>query len=98
MRETSRWAALCTGRGGGDRVKNEGALMTNGYIWGGGSKVGETNNLENGRREKVGQKGYLKSVTKSDRAQVRKGHCTGLKYHNIMSHSHLTHYWLVNNN
>ena len=44
--------ALCTGRGGGERVKNERALTMNSYGWGGGSKKGVKNNPEDGRRKR----------------------------------------------
>ena len=36
VRATSRWAALCTGRGGGEKVKSGRASTMNGYIWVGG--------------------------------------------------------------
>ena len=38
VRSVTRWAALCTGRGGGERVKIERASKRNGYEWGRGSK------------------------------------------------------------
>ena len=42
-RATSSWEALCTWKGGGERVKNERVSMMNGYRWGGGRKEGGTN-------------------------------------------------------
>ena len=42
VRSTSSWAALCTERGGGERVKNERDLSMNGYRWGrGGTEQGK---------------------------------------------------------
>ena len=41
VREMSRWAALFTRRGGGERMKNERSLMMNDYGWGGGRKERE---------------------------------------------------------
>ena len=38
--EESRWAALCTGRGGEERVKIERSSKRNGYGWRGGRKEG----------------------------------------------------------
>ena len=38
VQTTSRWVALRTGRGGGERVKIERASKRNGYEWGRGSK------------------------------------------------------------
>ena len=58
---TSRWAALRTGRGGGERVKIERAPKRNGYIWGGGRKEGEKNYPENRIRKSWGGRDILKS-------------------------------------
>ena len=38
VQATSRWAALCTSRGGRERVKKDRDSTMNGYVWGGGSK------------------------------------------------------------
>ena len=59
-----KWAALHTGRGGGERVKDEMVLMMNGYGWGGGRKEEETNDPENGRRKKWGRRDKLKCNAK----------------------------------
>ena len=56
MREASRWAALCTGRGGGEQVKIERASNMNGHGWGEGRKKGGKNDPEN-RRKKGGTEG-----------------------------------------
>ena len=60
VRATSCWAALRTGRGGGERVKNERASTMNGYGWGGGRRQGETNDPENDRRKRWGGRATLK--------------------------------------
>ena len=64
VRAASSWAALCTGRGGGVRVKIERASKRNGYGWGGGRKEGEKNDPENGRRKRWGGRARLKSNKK----------------------------------
>ena len=51
MRSASMWAALCTGRGGRERVKIERYSKKNGYGWGGGKKEGGNNDTENRRRK-----------------------------------------------
>ena len=38
--DTSRWAAICTRRGGGERVKTDRASKRNNYGWGGVRKEG----------------------------------------------------------
>ena len=53
MQELPRWAALCTGRGNGEQVKNERASTRNGCGLGGGRKEGQTNNPENGGRKSL---------------------------------------------
>ena len=60
VQTTSRWAAFRTGRGGGERVKNERASTMNGYGWGGGRRQGETNDPENDRRKRWGGRATLK--------------------------------------
>ena len=64
MRSASRWAALCTGSGGGERVKIERYSKRNGYGWGGGRKEGGNNNPEKGRRKRWGGRARLKSNNK----------------------------------
>ena len=64
MQAESRWAALCTRRGGGERVKIERASKRNGYGWGGGRKERGKNYPENGRRKGWGGRAILKSSNK----------------------------------
>ena len=59
-----RWAALCTGRGGEERVKIERSSKRNGYGWGGGRKEGEKKDQENGRRKRWGGRARVKSNNK----------------------------------
>ena len=56
VRVTSRWEALVTGRGGGERVKNERASEMNGYGWGGGRKE-EKKTTQKTIEEKCGAEG-----------------------------------------
>ena len=62
---TSKWAVLCTRRGGGERVKNERTLTINRYGWGGGRKEGETNNSENGKIKRWGGSARVKVYQKA---------------------------------
>ena len=63
-RETSRWAALRTGIGGGERLKIDRASKRNGYEQGGGRKEGVNNGTENGRRKMWGRRDRLNSNNK----------------------------------
>ena len=56
----SRWVALCTSRGGGERVKIKRDSNRNGYGWGGGRKEGGKNDPGNGRRKRWGGRARLK--------------------------------------
>ena len=64
VQETSRWLALCTGRGGVGRVKIKRDSKRNGYGCGGGRKKEGNNNSENGRRKRWGGRARLKSNNK----------------------------------
>ena len=64
VRATTIWAKLHTGRGGGDRVKNERALTMNGNGWRGDSKEGETNDPKNGKIKRWDRRSRLKCKDK----------------------------------